>query len=135
MCTLRPRLLLSFSGSMILRCLSGNGLDFPSSSLDETENISMQFSKNSSLNIRFVHPFSGTFTAHRIKDASYSRIRNYNDREGKKKNPQEPKHVPRLQGEMKRLQQCETQTISILLTHIAYLQYREVMTCKPVLSS
>lgn len=64
--TLRPRLLFSFNGSMMLRCFWGNARKFKSDPLDGTENDSTQLLMNSSVS-RVFPPFSGTSASHSKK--------------------------------------------------------------------
>ena len=61
--TLRPRLLYSFRGSIMLRCFGKNSREFVSRSLDRTENISIQFLKNSSLSNNSVPSLCGVWAA------------------------------------------------------------------------
>ena len=64
--TLRPRLLFSFKGSMMLRCFWGNARKFKSAPLDGTENDSTQLLMNSSVSNVFP-PFSATSASHSQK--------------------------------------------------------------------
>jgi len=60
--TLRPRLLVSLSGSTILRCFDWNPRGFVSNPRDGTEYISRHSLRNSLVSRRSSPPFSGVST-------------------------------------------------------------------------
>lgn len=112
--TLRPRLLFSFKGSIILRFFLGKARELDSADFGETENMSTQFLKNSSLSTGS-SSLSGLWTKNKHRNTSSelteSIFFHYYSNTGRRK---------RLKYIMRQFHELS----------IAYLLDREYMKCK-----